>query len=80
MAFGFPLEVNIMKSTVIVLHVLLKSWLILAYLAALFTLLICDNMNICDVILQIGFVFKVFPTVRADEIFLISMNPSNVTF
>ena len=63
----------------IVSHVFIKSWLILAKLAAVSTLVICYHVNIFDMNAQIVFVFETFPAVRADDIFLISMNSSNMT-
>ena len=72
------LELYTINSTMIVFHVFLKSWLILTNLAAFATLVICYHMNIFYMAAQTAFVFEVFSTVRADDIFQVSMNPSNV--
>ena len=67
-------------STVIVSHVLLKSWLILTNLFANSTLVMCHHVNILDMVVQKMFVLEVFPTVRTDYTFLvITMDSSNVT-
>ena len=67
-------------STVIVSHVLLKSWLILTNLIALPTLVMCHHVDILDMAVQKMFVLEVFPAVRADYTFLvITMDSSNVT-
>ena len=67
-------------STVIVSHVLLKSWLILTNLIALPTLVMCHHVNILDMVVQKMFVLEVFPAVRTDYTFLvITMDSSNVT-
>ena len=63
----------------IVFHVFLKSWLILTNLVAFSTLIVCYHVNSFDMISQTVFVFEAFPAVRADDIFLISMNSSNMT-
>ena len=63
----------------IVIHVFLKSWLILTNLVAFSTLIICHHVNIFNMIAQTVFVFEAFPAVRADDIFLTSMNFSKMS-